>query len=272
MRLGVSTWCFRNEPFARALERISTLGVRYVELLANGVHLDPRLGKPDVEALAASLRANDLEARSLHMPFAGVRVGDKEPMALNAWLGLVKECLPAVEKLGIRSAVIHPQIWATDQAGSRVVLDTVDAVLEEILPQMVGFGGQVLLENLPSFMFPSYWQGRHFLDLFEKMSQPGLGMCFDISHCIGSGLDLLAEIGPCLPWVREIHVSDNRPNSGVDLHLPIQDGETDWRSLIALLRDHGFEGNLILEIDGGQNALTGVGGSARVISDLLGED
>jgi sugar phosphate isomerase/epimerase len=240
-----------------------------VELLANAVHLDPRLGKPDMRELAVSLSANNLTALSLHMPFAGVRANRAEPSALNTWLGLVKDCLPVVETLGISSVVIHPQIWVTDQTGSRVILDSVEAVLEKILPRVRGIGGRVLFENLPSFMFPGFWESRHFLELFQRVNQSEIGMCFDISHCIGSGLDLFEEIGPCLPWVREIHVSDNRLNSEVDLHQPVHQGGTDWRSLIALLRDRGFEGNLILEIDGGQDARRAIGDSVRMIAELL---
>lgn len=244
------------------------LGVRYVELLANAVHLDPRLGKPDLKELAASLTANNLTALSLHMPFAGIRANRKEPSALNTWLGLVKDCLPIVKALGVAAVVIHPQIWATDEAGSRVILDTVDAVLEEILPRMRSLGVQELFENLPSFMFSGYSQGWHFLELFKKAGRE-VGMCFDISHCIGSGLDLFEEIRLCLPWVREIHVSDNRSNSGVDLHLPVREGETGWRPFVAFLREWGFEGDLILEIDGGKDALGKVRDSVRMIEDLL---
>jgi sugar phosphate isomerase/epimerase len=270
MRLGVSTWCFRNEPVFQALQRISLLGVRYVELSANTFHLDPRLGKTDVKELASCLRAGNLTPLSLHMPFAGIRGNRPGPSALKVWLGLVEECLPIVEALGIPSVVIHPQIRISEQAGTPVMLDTVGVVLEEVLPRVRRLDARVLLENLPSFRFSGYGESRHFSELFERVNRQELGMCFDVSHCIGNGLDLFEEIRSCLPWAWEIHMSDNRTQSGVDLHLPVQQGSTDWRSFLALLRDKGFEGNLILEINGGQDAPGEVGGSVRMIEDLLG--
>jgi sugar phosphate isomerase/epimerase len=271
MRLGVSTWCFRNEPVSRALERISSLGVRYVELFANAFHLDPRLGRADVKELASCLKAGHLTPLSLHMPFAGIPGNRPESSVLGAWLGLVEECLPIVEALGIPTVVIHPQFLTSEQAGSPMALDTVGVVLEQVLPRMKGLGTRVLLENLPSFMFSGYWESRHFRDLFDRVNRPEIGMCFDVSHCIGSGLDLFEEIRSCLPWVREIHVSDNRMGSGADLHLPVQKGATDWGLFLALLKELGFDGNLILEIDGGRDAVGEVGGSVSVIRDLLGD-
>jgi sugar phosphate isomerase/epimerase len=269
MRLGVSTWCFRNEPVSQALERISSLGIRYVELSANASHLDPRVSKADVKELASCLRAGNLTPLSLHMPFAGIQGNRSTPSALEAWLALVEECIPIVEGLEIPAVVIHPQIRTSGQAQDPMLLDTVDVVVEQILPRLRGLGARVLLENLPSFRY-GYWESRHFHEWFERVNPLEMGMCFDVSHCIGSGLDLFEEIRRCLPWVRAIHMSDNRINSGADLHLPVQKGSTDWGSFLALLRDQGFDGNLILEINAEQDAPGEVGGSVRMIGDLLG--
>lgn len=271
MKLGVSTWCFRNEPVHRSLERISSLGVRYVELFANAFHLDPRLGKADVQLLLSCLRAGNLTPLSLHMPFGGVQAKHSEAAALKAWLGLVEDCLPVVEALKIPAVVIHPQFLTIEHAGSPMTVSTVGTVLEQVLPRTRELGVRVLLENLPSFMFSGYWESGHFLELFEKLNRSEVGMCFDISHCICSGLDLFEEIRRCLPWVREIHVSDNRQRSGADLHLPVQQGSTDWGSFIAFLREEAFDGNLILEIDGGRDAPGVIGGSVGMIRDFLSQ-
>ncbi|MEW6667687.1 MAG: sugar phosphate isomerase/epimerase [Thermodesulfobacteriota bacterium] len=269
MRLGVSTWCFRNEPVFQALERISSLGVQYVELFANTFHLDPRVGKTDVRELASLLKDGNLTAVSLHMPFAGIPGNRSESFVLNAWLGLVEECLPIVAGLRIPAVVIHPQFRTSERAGPSAILETVGVVLEDLLPKVRDIGSRVLLENLPSFMFSGFWESRHFREWFGRVNQPEIGMCFDVSHCIGSGLDVFEEIRSCLSWVREIHMSDNRMRSGVDLHLPVQRGSTDWRSFLALLRDAGFDGDLILEIDGGNDAQETVRGSITMIRGLL---
>ena len=112
MRLGASSWCFRMEPIAQALENISSLGIDYVELFANNFHLDPRVWEADMSGLASCLRDNDLNPLSLHMPFAGIQFGVSESSAKMVWMDLVQECLHMVEDLKIPAIVIHPQILA----------------------------------------------------------------------------------------------------------------------------------------------------------------
>ncbi len=270
MRLGISTWCFRNEPLPQALRRISSLGVGYLELFANTFHLDPRLGKMDVLELASCLKAWNLIPLTLHMPFAGLRASRSGPSGIQAWLALVEDCLPIVETLEVPAVVIHPQIRVSDQKGRPMMLDTVGVVVDEVLPWVRGVGACVLLENLSSVLYSGYWGRHHFHEVFEKVNQAELGMCFDISHCISSGLNLLEEIRPCLPWVREIHMSDNRRQSGADLHLPLHRGQTDWPSFFALLKSEGFEGDIMLEIDGGEDAVKEIGDSLALIRDLVG--
>lgn len=269
MRLGASTWCFRKEPLPQALEKISSLGVGNVELFANVFHLDPRLGKPDIFELTSRLASGNLVPLSLHMPFAGIQGNGTEHSALKAWRALVEDCLPIVEALGIPTVVIHPQIRTSDRGGRAMILDTVGVIVEAVLPRLSRIGAHVLLENLPSSLFSGYWAGHHFREMFERENQAELGMCFDISHCIGSGLDLFEEIRACLPWVREIHMSDNRPGSGVDLHLPLHQGQTDWAMFFAFLKAEGFEGDIMLEIDGGEDAVSALGESLGAIREMV---
>ena len=251
------------------MESIASLGIRHVELFANNFHLDPRLGKHDCDELATCLRKHDLKPVSLHMPFAGILVNPTGPSPQEVWMGLVRECFGLVERLSIPSIVVHPQFLASDCSGHFVVQEVMDLVKGEILPWAETARTRVLVENLPSYLFPTRWRWEHFGEVWERGGDSGLGWCLDCSHALCSGLDPVEEIRRSLPFLKEIHLSDNLPGTGADLHRPLGEGSADWRSIFDLLIEKGFDGDLILEIDGGEDPAGGVDRSARLIRGFL---
>ena len=56
--------------------------------------------------------------------------------------------------------------------------------------------------------------------------------------------DLIAAFGSRLAHV---HVSDNR-GGAEDLHLPLGAGTIDWRSIVKLLKESGYDGTVTLEV------------------------
>ena len=80
-RYGVSTWLYANRPLDEALRDIAGVGFRWIEIWADGFHLDPR-DNVDLGEVARQVEALGLRVHSVHTPFSGLnlahpRLGDR---------------------------------------------------------------------------------------------------------------------------------------------------------------------------------------------------
>lgn len=253
MKIGISTWCFRQQPLEEALRAIAHMGIKYVELFANIFHLDPRSAQVDVQRLTSVLHRNGLVLSSLHAPFAGIDGGGSKTAAKRAWQGLMVETLALMASLQVPSVIVHPQAMMLSAGEKPHPLELAQEVLGEIIGQAQTQGIEVLMENLNPLIATAFHTLGEIGDLMQGMGDTRSGFCFDTSHCIISGRDPVVEFNQNHERIRQIHLSDNIYAPRSDRHLALGSGCIDWTAFIESLRQKRFNGALILEIDGGKD-------------------
>lgn len=246
-RYAVSTWLFGRQPLDEALRRIAGAGFRWVEIWADGFHLDPRQ-EVDLDGLRWLLDELGLRVHSVHTPFSGLNLGHPAQGDRELWRRLIGESIRQAGALGAVAAVVHPSGHREPlpdelhAASRQAVLDLV-AELVEIAAQS---GTQVALENMIDY---GYWRyGRSLAELNAEFPDPRIGFCLDTGHAAINGVDPVDEIRAAGPRLISIHAANNDGRS--DLHYPPTEGVLDWARIEAALREAGYSGKLVLETAG----------------------
>jgi sugar phosphate isomerase/epimerase len=115
------------------------------------------------------------------------------------------------------------------------------SAIRELVRQAEDLGITIAVENTRR---PDYLEA-----VFSNCTSPAIGLCYDSSHDFIAGQskgELLRRWGQLL---KTVHLSDS--NQGVtDDHLMPGTGTIDWTVVGKYLVESGYEGTLMLEIDG----------------------
>ena len=129
---------------------------------------------------------------------------------------------------------------------------------------------RIAIENCPMLFGKDEWPGGQnlmctpvlFRKIFEILPSDNLGLNFDPSHFVWQGLDYLAAVREFKDKLFHIHFKDIKlyPERLKDcgcLAYPLEymapkipgRGDVDWRAFAAALKDAGFAGDAVLEIE-----------------------
>ena len=246
-RYGVSTWLYANRPLEEALRGIAGAGFRWVEIWADGFHLDPRLGVDlaDVARLANSL---GLRVHSVHTPFSGLSLAHPRHGDPALWRALIGQSIRDAGRLGASVAVVHPSghreaLEPRERAESLREVRALVADLVEIADES---GVRVALENMLDYGF---WKvGRSLAELVELFPDPRVGFCLDTGHAAVNGIDSADEVRAAGTRLVSIHADNN--DGASDLHNLPTEGVVIWPAVEAALREIRYPGRLMLEVAG----------------------
>jgi sugar phosphate isomerase/epimerase len=146
---------------------------------------------------------------------------------------------------GVELVNVHPDQRVPLHSRAQVRSQNAEAIAE-LAEYAAARGIRLMIENLDR-MFAGV---EDLAPLFEAV--PDLGFHLDLGHAnLRLGLDrenrtasLLEAFGDRLAHV---HASDNR-GTEEDLHLPLGAGTIDWKASIRLLKEHGWDGTVTLEV------------------------
>jgi sugar phosphate isomerase/epimerase len=167
-------------------------------------------------------------------PYESLRQAALEEMA---W------ALDLFAQLGASRVTVHPDRSNPFALGSRGVLQkNLDAFAQ--VDRMASLHGiQVLIENMDR----NFNTVEEFRETFSRFPQWGFHL--DVGHA-----NLNVERNRCEDFLKEfgdrlghVHLSDNFGKSE-DLHLPLGAGTIDWKKIIRLLKNSGYQGTMTLEI------------------------
>lgn len=251
-RYVVATYLFREERLEEALSKIAAAGFKYVEITANGRHLDPR-AIPDVPAVRSLLRKLGLQVHSIHTPYRGLKIGHPDVDLNESHPEVVSDSLVIGAQVGAKIAVVHatcePKGLSDDMyERSR---DTSIAFIDKLRLQARELGITLALENLCLRRHLKRRFGSSLRELSEAFPGQDIGFCLDVGHVILNGMDVHSQIEAAGARLISIHVDSN---DGVqDRHwLPTQ-GLLDWEGVKAGLHRSGYGGRYVLEIRGGSD-------------------
>jgi sugar phosphate isomerase/epimerase len=258
--VGISTGCFYRTPILNCLEPIRASGFAMIEVCSFPAHLDYHNAAAVREA-AERIRQLDLEAYSLHAPFAdGIDITSFDEGQRNGSIEEILRAAEAAATLKTRYFVIHPgpeHGWFAEGERFRR-MENAARSLNRISHACKEMGVGLILENMLPHL--TIGQVRDLLWVLGAMERIDVGICLDTGHAFLSG-DLYHVVHKLSGHLRMIHASDN--HGGRDDHLPPGDGKIGWERLLRQLDRSHFRGAMILEIAGGHDPAEVLAGARR---------
>lgn len=234
--LGISIGVYPTEAL---FQRIGAAGIRYIELAPHDD--DYRKIFADAENIRDMARNAGVVIRSLHLPF-GDRLNfcTPDPSDREETMRVQSEMIRGTAALGAKYAIAHggiPYPQTEREKYLPIAKDNIAALQSEAS----ALGVHICVESLlPSCI------GRNARELLYILSaHPDLRVCFDPNHLFGESHEaLLYAVGK---RVAAVHFSDY---DGLDeRHWMPGEGVIDWRGIVRVLSEIGYEGPLLYEVN-----------------------
>ena len=223
-------------PQEKAVDRLARVGF---------THLDAALSYCTVDGAPFAGDTWRDWAKALRAKADGMGIRFTHAHGCSSRNPLVLRCFETCEILGIRYLVIHPihevngEIFTDDEA----FISYNAAIIRDLLPHAVCHGVVILTENL---LWGSTISPRTIADLVQAVDSPHFGWCLDTGHMHCSGVPMAVLRDVSIPPL-SLHVQDNHGVGSGDQHLLPGDGTIDWKEFLDILKEIGYEGDLVLE-------------------------
>lgn len=240
MKIGASTLCFFQECFDSLLMKLPKTGINVWEIADDGFH---SLDQDRVRMLNEIHESYGI-LFNVHTPWTSVNISAMHPNVRGKMQQTVMDSLSLAHDLGSEYAVIHPGV-------SSFFVEGVDELCwrytAEFLERACLFcednGVKPLVENIfpPYFLF---YDTDHIDRYFHEDAPGNLRLVCDFAHAniCGNLLPLLEKVAE---YVGYVHLSGNHGEK--DEHLPIDEGNVNWRQGLDLLLKVGFDAPIIME-------------------------
>ena len=232
----VSSSSFSRIPLK---EVFSTVSERFDgwEISAEGT-----LYLPDIEKeLAELLKSQPLEIQ-VHAPLSDINIAGANPYMRESALNEIKKAISASGNLGVKVMTLHPGFRTPLYKRPEKVREETKKSLKILERHALDSGITLALENMPDTFITV---GKAPWELEEMTEGLEVKWCFDVGHANTTGTmdDFLKH----KERFANIHLHDN--NGKMDEHLPLGDGDIEWKKVFRGLK--GYGGNLVLEMDRG---------------------
>jgi hydroxypyruvate isomerase len=227
-------WLFQAEypDFAARIHAAHAAGLAAVEF-----HL--WRGKP-LDAIERALADTGLHLSTF---CAEPRCSLVDPAEHEQVLAAVRDAIPVAKrfrgaKIILASGFTRANVSAAEQQSAVV------QVLKKAAQLAANHGAQLLLEpvNMRVDGASMFVEGiERGLEITEEVNSPGLRLLCDVYHSAVSGEELGRALGDGMRWVGHVQVADTDGR-----HEP-GSGGLNWSSIMAILRDKGYEGEIGLE-------------------------
>jgi sugar phosphate isomerase/epimerase len=179
----------------------------------------------------------------MHLPFSDMNLAGLNPGIHGEVLRQMKHYLHMASGL-VDVAVLHPGYLSP--YGSKLpekAWDTCIWSIQELCDVALDSGIIIAVENMPNF--PKIF-GRYpdeMLDILEQVDRKNVGMTLDTGHANTMGI-LDEFVKKCNGNISHMHIHDNHGKR--DEHLPIGQGNIDWKELMNGLSD--YKGLMVTEM------------------------
>jgi len=223
-RLGAQAYTFRRMTFFEAVDIISELGMKYVEMYPGqrvskdiDARTQPGMSGEVMDKIKAKLKSSGVEL--VNYGVAPLPGDEEKCRYIFEW----------AQKMGIET--IAAESDPTD-------LPMIDKLAQE-------FGINVALHNHPKASRASqYWHPDRVLDACKGLSKR-IGACVDTGHWVRSGLDPVEALRKLEGRIIALHFKDLKKGRDV----PWGTGECNAEAMLAELKRQGFEGVFSMEYE-----------------------
>jgi sugar phosphate isomerase/epimerase len=230
-RLGFRLSGFRLWPVTQALQVLSEIGYRSVELCLEHPELDPlTLTKAKIAEIKQCLDHTGLRVSAVS--YHGKR--DE----LSATLSKQKAGLELAREFGTGVLVAGTGLRASDPQGI-----STHKALEELIRAAEEIGCIVAVEPEPDTVIHGMAE---FSLLVSRLAGTPVGLNFDVGHAALTENDVGQTINEWGAFIRHVHLEDLRKPHHV--HLLPGDGELELPRLVGKLRQNGYAGDLTVDL------------------------
>ena len=248
--IGAST-CDQEVLTDSLFEEYGSAGIKYMEIslkhLVNYNDPDEKtrvIVSHDANKISKAAKLNGVKIWSLHLPFGAgyydISCDEKEKR--NNAINKYAELINYVAEVGAGIAVLHPSFEPIKDSNRQDRLHLAIDALQILSDTAKKCGIKIAVENLPRTCL-----GRTSEEILKLISaDESLGVCFDVNHLLlQSHKDFISEVGN---KIITLHVSDY--DFLDEQHWLPGKGKIDWKELIGLLKDIGYSGPFMNEVEG----------------------
>ncbi len=248
--IGAST-CGRETLTDSVFEEYRDAGIKYMEISLKNIenYNDPdekteAIISHDIDKIKSAAIRNNVIIWSLHLPFGAgyydisCEETEKRQNAVQKYSRLIGYA----SKIGAKIAVVHPSFEPIEDCIREERLKLSANSLYILSKEAKKCGIKLAVENLPRTCL-----GRTSDEIMKLISaDESLGVCFDVNHLlIQSHKDFVSMVRN---KIITVHISDY--DFIDECHLLPGKGKIDWKELIGLLKDVGYNGPFMNEVTG----------------------
>ncbi len=224
------------------IRRAKKLGLDYVEIGIEGP-----LGMPEILVKKKKQILNLLTKQG--MPAIGhtawwMHLGSPYPEVRKGWIKEAKKALRAANKINIKLLNFHAHssgMFLMLKNEKKKVLDNYVSSMKEMVSYGKKFGVKVMLENAgENKEITRVSDIKYILDRVK-----GLGFHLDVGHANIWG-NPLKFINTFRKKIVHVHFHDNHGLK--DEHLPIGEGDIDYKKVVQALKKTGYDGTITFEV------------------------
>jgi sugar phosphate isomerase/epimerase len=259
-QFGISTHLYHHERLSRDhLVEIAAHGFEAVEIFANRPHLDAT----DVQVLdelADAVKDTRLHVRAVHAPIADslqrgtwgtpFSIACSDEAARTSAVEAIEQALGLASAIPFEFLVVHLGVpEARQPARTDNQRDAVRRSLEALHESASRAGVRLALEVMPNALSTP----EALVTLIEEdLELPGVAICLDVGHAFLMAGDVADAIETVSGHLVTTHLHDNRGRT--DDHLVPFEGRVDWDSTLMTLQKVGYDGALMFELAGTDDA------------------
>ena len=217
-------------------------GINYLEVGLRLITSDREFLKNAIDFTLEEQKRLGFEIRTAHLPFSAgydLSVLDEEER-LQA-IERQKEAIEFSKHLGYETVVLHPDTGKVPEEDYDKRHKALIESLKDFAPWCKERGIKIAVENLTQVS--SCQTSAALLEVIEGAGCDNVGICFDVNHLFKeTHRDFIKNAGE---YILTMHTTDN--DGEVEKHWFPGDGVIDWKELLELLDEIGYDSTMICE-------------------------
>jgi sugar phosphate isomerase/epimerase len=187
---------------------------------------------------------------SLHTPLSDINIASVNERMWEESLRQVKESIENTYEFIDDICVVHPGFFSplSVQLPELAVQKAIES-LKALCEFAADRGLRIAVENLTS---ANMLMGRYpdeLVQLVRGANMDNLGVCLDVGHAnTTQKLDEFLNITAQAEDVKIIHMHASDNLGEQDLHLPLGEGNLDWKKVLDGINTNGYRGLVVLEL------------------------
>jgi sugar phosphate isomerase/epimerase len=256
MNLAFSTNAYLKFQFAEAARRLSRIGYRGLEIMADVPHAWPSfLLEEQKQGIRDVLRQNQLAISNVNAFMMNAVNDPRQRYWYPSWIEPdshyrrirvehTKRALTLARELGAPSITTEPGGPVEDGTSWKAALHTFVEELKPVAAHAEKEGVLLLVEPEPGLLIE---KAEQFEELMRHFDSPAIGLNFDIGHFYCVGDDPAATVPRLAKYTRHYHLEDIAATR-VHHHLIPGEGAIDFAATLTAIRKTGYAGWITIEL------------------------